>query len=93
MALPAWRVKRVSMQTTVLETLIRLLEQKAVPGTDQIKQDISQNPDFMLSDILDSVDKVEFFLMLEEALNISIPDQDQDMLETFSQTVQYVDET
>lgn len=80
------------MQTTVLETLIRLLEQKAVPGADQIKQDIAQNPYFMLSDILDSVDKVEFFLMLEEALNISIPDQDQDMLETFSQTVQYVDE-
>lgn len=81
------------MHTTVLETLVRLLEQKAVPGVDQIKQDITQNPDFMLSDILDSVDKVEFFLMLEEALNISIPDQDQDMLETFSQTVQYVDKT
>ncbi|RAU19180.1 hypothetical protein DN062_02620 [Nitrincola tibetensis] len=81
----------MSTQMKVLNTLILLLEQKAVLGTDRTRADIIGNPCFMLSDILDSVDKVEFFLLLENAFNINVPDQDQDLLETFAQVVEYVD--
>lgn len=81
----------MSIQTKVQETLIKLLEQKAVPNTEQIKQAIVQNPNLMLSDILDSVDKVEFCLLLEDAFHISVPDQEQDQLDTFAQVVLYVD--
>lgn len=78
-------------QKKVLDTLITLLEQKGMSGTESIRQNATQNPSFMLSDILDSVDKVEFFLLLEETCNINVSDEDQDQLETFAQVVDYVD--
>lgn len=71
---------------------MNLLEQKAVPGRARIRQDIEQNSEFMLSNILDSVDEVEFFLLLEETCKISVPDEDQEFLETFDQVFQYVDD-
>lgn len=75
----------------VLDALITLLEQKGGSGTERIRQNVIHNPGFMLSDILDSVDKVEFFLLLEEACKISVPDEHQDQLETFGQVIDYVD--
>lgn len=75
----------------VLNALITLLEQKGMSGTERIRQNIIQNPGFMLSDILDSVDKVEFFLLLEDACKINVSDEDQDQLETFAHVVDYVD--
>lgn len=71
---------------------MNLLEQKAVPGRERIRQDIEQNSEYMLSNILDSVDEVEFFLLLEETCKISVPDEDQEFLETFDQVFQYVDD-
>ncbi|KHJ49875.1 hypothetical protein PZ78_15975 [Vreelandella venusta] len=81
----------MSTKTIVLDTLIALLEQKGESGTERVRQNIDQDPDFMLGRILDSVDKVEFFLLLEEACKINISDEDQDQLETFAHVVEYVD--
>jgi len=68
------------------KTLKELLKQSYHGDLEEI------NMDSVLNQIVDSLDMLDFYLNLEEAYDIQVPDEDVEKLKTFNDVKKYLED-